>query len=597
MKLVAIDWIIIGLYGLIFLLAGLWMSRRSIRNIEEYFVAGRTLPWWLAGTSVAATWFASDAPLAMVSLIRKKGIYGNWLWWYLGAGVIMTVFFYAKLWRRSKIITDAEFIELRYSGHPASVLRAFKACYEGLLRNCVTMGWVMLAVVKFNKVLLGWNPRLTLLVCISMVLIYTIASGLWGVVTMDLFQYVVGMVGIMLMAVIVLYRLGGPAAMVEQIKSMDNCPPGLLDVVPDPRHIQPLEFLSYLGLIFVLWLRQGEGGDGYLIQKLSATRDEKQAVLSVLWFGFAGIVLMSWPWVVAGLGSVVMFPLDNPELAVDAELAYPMMISEVMPDGFRGLLVVAFFAAFMSTMDTHLCWGASYMINDLYIRFIHPKASHRNSVFASRLAVFFLAVLAALTAWKMESIVRAWVYLLEVTAGIAGVCLLRWFWWRVNAWAEISAIVSSVILANGNICAKAAYKLHLLPESFWNGVQLVYREEYGILRALGILIACTIIWLVVVLLTKPEPDEKLQAFYRRVRPGGWWGHIARNNPDVQCEKSRKLPWLGWLFGTLFFYSSLTGVCYLCMGRYFLGGGLLALSAVAGVCTFRAALKVLSVLFE
>ena len=591
MKLAAVDWVIIGFYGLVTLSVGLWMSRRAGKNIVEYFVAGRTLPWWLAGTSIAATWFASDAPLAAVSLIRKNGIYANWLWWYLGAGVILTVFFYARLWRRSQIITDAEFIELRYSGRAASVLRVFKACYEGLLRNCITMGWVMLAIVKFSKVALGWDTELTLLVCISLALSYTIASGLWGVVATDLLQFIVGMVGTISLAVIVLYKLGGPASMVEQIKAIENCPPGLLDVVPNPRHMSGLEFLSYMGLIFVLWVRQGEGGDGYLVQRLFATRDEKHAVLAGLWFGFAGIVLLSWPWVVAGLGSVVMFPLDHPELAADAELTYPMMIMEVMPNGLRGLLVVTFIAAFMSTMDTHLCWGASYMINDVYLRFIHPKASQRNSVFASRVAVFFLAVLAALTAWQMKSIERAWIYIIEVTAGIAGVSLLRWFWWRVNAWAEISAIVGSVLLANGNLFAKVFYKLGLLPESWWGHVQLVYQQDYGFLRALGILIVCTVVWFIVVLLTRPEPDDKLEAFYRRVRPGGWWGHIARNNPDVERDESQKLPWLGWLLGTVFIYSSLTGVCYLCMGRYIPGVGLMAVSAVTGVGAYRVARRV------
>ena len=277
---------------------------------------------------------------------------------------MLLVFFYARLWRRAAVLTDAEFIELRYSGHPASFLRGFSALFQGLLKNCVVMGWVMLAMVKFSQVLLGWDPAVTLIACVSLALVYTVASGLWGVVVTDLLQFVPGMTGALVLAGLVLVRLGGPRAMADGIRALPDAAPGTLDILPSAAHLSPLEFASFLCLILFLWARSGQG-DGYLAQRLFATRDERQSALSALWFALAGTILMTWPWVVVGLGSLLVLPVATaaPELAADPELAYPMMIVELMPTGLRGLMVASFLAAFMSTMDTHLCWGASYLVN------------------------------------------------------------------------------------------------------------------------------------------------------------------------------------------------------------------------------------------
>ena len=581
MQLVTLDWIVIAIYGAVTVGLGLWFTRRAGQSVEDYFVAGRTLPWWLAGTSIAATWFASDAPLAAASLVRQQGIFGNWLWWYEAGGVMLLVFFYAKLWRRAEVITDAEFIELRYGGRAASALRGFTAVYHGILRNCVVMGWVMLAMVKFSQVLLGWDAATTLLVCVTLALLYTIASGLWGVVATDLLQFITGTIGSLILAGIILHTLGGPSEMAAQIRALPDTAPGTLDLVPNPSHLSGVEFASYLCLLLVLWMRSGH--DGYMAQRLFATRDDKQALLAALWFAFAGM-MMTWPWIVAGLGSLVIFPIATADaaLAADPELAYPMMIAEMMPIGLRGLLVAAFLAAFMSTMDTHLCWGASYLVTDVYRRFLRKDATEEHYVVASRLGVLILVVLAALTAWQMDSIERAWIYIIELTAGIALVYLLRWYWWRVNAWAEISAMLGSVFIANGKLWAGLLDRAGLLSDETLAAVAVFYGDEYNFVRATVVLVLCSILWIGVTLMTRPTPMDRLEGFYRRVRPGGWWGPVAARCPDVKPDAPASTKWVGWFFGVLFVYASLLGVGYLMLGQTVVGWILLGLSLLGGL---------------
>ncbi len=593
MQLTGVDWAVVAVYGAVTLTLGFWFSRRAGQNIEEYFIAGRSLPWWVAGTSIAATWFATDAPLATASLVRQQGIFANWLWWYEAAGIMLLVFFYAHLWRRAAVLTDAEFIELRYSGRPASFLRGFSAIYQGLLKNCVVMGWVMLAMVKFSQVMLGWDPAFTLILCVGLALVYTVAAGLWGVVVTDLLQFIAGMTGSMVLAGIVVVRLGGPTRMAEQVRALPDATPGVLDVVPQPAHLSPLEFASFLCLILVLWTRSGQG-DGYLAQRLFAARDERQSVLSALWFSLAGTVLMTWPWIVVGLGSLVLLPVATatPELAADPELAYPMMIAELMPQGLRGLMVASFLAAFMSTMDTHLCWGASYLVNDVYRRFYRTDANASHYVLVSRVAVLFLVALAAVTAWQMESIERAWIYVIELTAGVALVWLLRWYWWRVNAWAEIAAMAGSVFLANGTVWAAIAFRLGLISNDFASFIGGFYRPELDFLRALAILLCCSILWVGVALFTAADDDEQLARFYRRVRPGGWWGPVAARCTDVRADRmpaARR--WAGWAMGMIFLYGTLVGVGHLLTGRGASGTVAVLLGLASGFLTLRLATEV------
>jgi len=586
MRLVPVDWLIVAVYGAVTLTLGFWFSRRAGSSLEEYFVAGRALPWWVAGTSIAATWFATDAPLATASLVRQRGIFANWLWWYEAAGLMLLVFFYARLWRRAAILTDAEFIELRYSGRPASFLRGFSALFQGLLKNCVVMGWVMLAMVKFSRVLLGWDPAVTLVVCVALALTYTVASGLWGVVVTDLLQFVAGMTGSLVLAGIVLWRVGGPAAMAAGIRALPDASPGTLDVLPNPTHLSPLDFVSFVVLILLLWTRSGQG-DGYLAQRLFAARDERQSMLSALWFSLAGIVLMTWPWVVVGLGSLLILPTAtaSPELLADPELAYPMVIAELMPAGLRGLMVASFLAAFMSTMDTHLCWGASYLVNDVYKRFLRPDASERHYVRVSRIAVVGLVLVAAVTAWQMETIEGAWIYVIELTAGVAMVWLLRWYWWRVNAWAEIAAMSTSVVLANGMVWARTAAAWGLMRVEALERLGRLYGSDYDFLRALAFLVAATVVWIAVAYATRPDAPEHLDRFYLRVRPGGWWGPVAARCGAVDTGlPSAGRRWAGWTSGMIFLYAWLVGIGHLVTGRSASAAALLLAGLIAGFAT-------------
>ena len=586
MTLTALDWIVVAAYGALTLAIGLRLARRAGRSVEEYFIAGRSLPWWIAGTSIAATWFASDAPLATAALVRRQGVFGNWLWWYEAAGILMLTFFYARLWRRAGVLTDAEVIELRYGGAPARILRGFSAVYQGLVKNAVVMGWVMLAMVKFSQVLLGWDAALTLSVCVGLALVYTVASGLWGVVVTDMLQFVAGMLGSITLAGIVLARFGGPGGMAAAVREAPDAPAGALDLVPSAANASSLEALSFLCLILVLWMRSGQG-DGYVAQRLFATRDERQSVMASLWFAFAGTVLLTWPWIVVGLGSLLVFPAGagiDPALAADPELAYPMMIRELMPVGLRGLMVATFLAAFMSTMDTHLCWGASYMVNDVYRRFVKKDGSERHYVAVSRGAVVGLAVLAALVAWQMESIQRGWIYIIELTAGVAVVWLLRWYWWRVNAWAEIAAMVGSVVLANGRVLVAAIP----LPTGLLSMAERFYAPEMDLVRAVVILVTCTLIWLLVIRFTKSERDEVLDRFHRRVRPGGWWAPVAARTGVVSADPPASRMWTGFGLGALFVYGSLLGIGCLLTGRVWVGALLVAVSIAAGILTVRLA---------
>ena len=589
MLLTPADLWVIGLYGAVVVGLGVVFTGRAGGSLEDFFLAGRRLPWWIAGTSMAATWFAADAPLATAGIVRDRGLYANWLWWYEGAGVIMLAFFYARLWRRAGIITDAEFIEIRYSGRPAAFLRGFSAVYQGVLKNAVVMGWVMLAMVKFSQALLGWDPALTLVVGVAVALAYTAASGLWGVVATDLLQFVVGMGGSMVLAGMVLDRVGGPAGLAAGIENMPDANPAALDLLPDAAHVGSLEFASFACLILFLWVRSGQG-DGYLAQRLFAAKDEGHSTKSALWFALAGIVLMTWPWVIVGLGSLLVFPPASATaaLAADPELAYPMMIGELLPTGLRGLVVAAFLAAFMSTMDTHLCWGASYLVSDVYRRFLAPDRDDRHYVRASRVAVAALAVLAAAAAWQMTSIQRAWVYVIELTAGVAFVWLLRWFWWRVNAWAEIAAMAGSVVLANGSMLVRALAGIGLVPAGLRDTIQVFYSTEYDFIRATCIVLVCTILWVAVALATPPDDPDVLQAFYRRVRPGGWWGATAAANRDVLVDGGAGRRWLGFFLSVTFLYAGLLGLGHILLGRTAAGSALVILSAVAAILTLQVA---------
>jgi Na+/proline symporter len=489
---------------------------------------------------------------------------------------MMTVFFFAHLWRRAGVITDVEFIELRYEGKPAAVLRGFMAVYGGILQNCITMGWVMLAMMKICDVMLGWDRWTSMAAMMALLVFYTTLSGYWGVVWTDFFQFGMAMFGCIALAVIVVYKMGGIESFVDQVQHAPGFSPKILNFVPDFKTATQLVLLTFAVQMSIQWWGAGQGG-GYIAQRLFSTSNEKEAALSALWFNFAHYVLRPWPWIIVGLASLVYFPDLS---AADAEKAYPLMIREFLPVGLRGLMVASLMAAFMSTMETQLNWGASYLINDLYKRFLVRDASAKHYVTASRVSVLLLTALGALTAWQSETITGAWIYLTTLTAGAGMVGLLRWYWWRVNPWSEISALAGSFIIANGNIWVMPFRMLGVFPEDWGKSIDWLYSSDAYAVRTIVIVGFCTVLWVAVTFLTSPVPDQHLERFFRRVRPGGWWGHIASACPDVARDRAR-YGCIGWLAGVISIYAGLFGIGYLCLARPVPGLIYLAVAAISG----------------
>jgi SSS family solute:Na+ symporter len=582
MHLSYLDWLIIAVYLCATIGIGIYFSRRASGSIKDFFLAGRNLPWWLAGTSIVATTFAADTPLAVSGLIRSGGIYENWFWWNAAMGGMLSVFFYARLWRRAGILTDAEFIERRYSGKAAAILRGFMALYSGVIVICISMGWVMLAMIKISKAIFDWDrftafanslymdPTVMLLgILIVVALTYTMLSGLWGVVITDFIQFIIAMTGSVALAVIILGKLGGVSGMVESVKQSPEFTAAVFDFVPDLAKAGSLAVFTFIVYIAVQWWAGGPGG-GSSVQRIMSAKNERHATLAVMWGYFNHYVVRPWPWIIVGLASFVYF--STGDLGNDPELAYPNMMVRFLPNGMRGLMIVSFIAAFMSTIDTGLNTGASYLVNDLYKRFISRHGSPHHYVIASRTATVIIICIGALIAWQMETIAGAWKYLAKMGSGVGLVLILRWFWWRINAWSEISALLTSLILANLlPLLAKLDGPLQSLNEF---SVQLVI-----------IVAVSTVVWVIVTKHTKPVDTERLKTFYRTVRPGGWWGPIARECPEViQDRTSRGI--VPWVTGCMWIYTSMFGLGYLCLGRYRTGVGFLIAAVLFGWMTVR-----------
>ena len=593
-----IDWAIILFYFVVSAAVGLYYTKRATGSLTEYFIAGRTLSWWLAGTSIVATSFAADTPLAIAGIVRTRGIQGNWYWWSGLMGGMLCVFFYARLWRRARILTDVEVVELRYGGKSASLLRLFHAFYRSTFVNCITMGWVILAMTKIVHELLGWDKAFSVGILVAVTLVYTLLSGIWGAVVTDFFQFIWAMLGCILLAAIIVIKVGGPAALAmkslaaaravagTQTLSKVVQPDQLLGFVPSPGATK-LAVFSFFVFIFFQWLGGGEGG-GFLAQRLFSTKNEKHSMLAVLWYNFAHYAVRPWPWIIVGLGSLIYFPN-----IADPESSYPKMMVMFLPVGLKGFLVAGFLAAFMSTITTHLNWGASYLVNDVYKRFIRKDAAERHYVIVSQIATFLMAVLAGFTAWQMKSIYGAWIFLQLLMVGTSLVVLLRWYWWRINVWSELSAMISSLIIS----LIITENPIFELPKYFGfpNVQSFVFEkipylariqgDDYYAVRLVITLSLCTIIWLTVTFLTRPVEEKQLEEFFRHVRPGGFWGPIARKCADV---KKLHLGWpevMNFFLGTICIYASLFSIGWFVMGQVTLGTIAAALCAVTGSLMF------------
>ncbi len=454
MNLAIIDWVIIGLYFFVALIIGLRYRGIGSRSLTDYFLGGRKMPWFVAGVSMVATTFAADTPLAVTELVAQNGISGNWLWWNMLLGGMLTTFFFARLWRRSGVLTEVELIELRYSGIQAAFLRGFKSVYLGLFMNVLIMGWVNLALMSILKVLFDIPDDQLLfyaLGAMAITAVYSSISGLWGVAVTDVVQFVIAMTGCIILAIIVINspEIGG----ISGLKS--NLPPWALNFFPSISDFTPGDaatgltitagtFLAFIGFQWwASWYPGAEpGGGGYVAQRMMSTKNERDSVYATLLFQIAHYCLRPWPWILVGLASLVLYP----ELgANEKRLGFVMAMKDFLPAGLMGLLLVAFLAAYMSTISTQLNWGASYLVNDFYLRFFEPGASQKKLIKVSRIVTFLLMIIAVFATSQMNSISGVWQFIIECGAGLGLVLILRWYWWRINAWSEITATIAPFI--------------------------------------------------------------------------------------------------------------------------------------------------------
>jgi Na+/proline symporter len=577
MRLTTLDWTVVGLYGLIALGVGLWFARRAGKGVAEFFLGGRSMPWWLLGTSMVATTFSTDTPNLVTDLVRTGGVSQNWLWWAFLITGMCTVFFYARLWRRSGILTDVGFYEMRYSGRPAAFLRGFRAVYLGVFFNTMIMATVTLAAIKIGGVLLGASKYEVVLVAGAITAAYSVTSGLWGVVVTDLLLFAIAMIGSLAAAYFAVAQpeVGGLTGLIA-----NPALEGKLSLLPD------FSDWSTAAAVFIVpvavqwwstWYPGAEpGGGGYVAQRMLAAKDESHALKATLWFNVAHYALRPWPWIIVALASIIIYPtLESIQLAfphldpsiVRHDLAYPAMLV-FLPHGLLGLVVASLAAAYMSTISTHLNWGASYVVDDVYRRFVTPDAGERHYVLIGRLATVGLVVLASVVALWLENALQAFQILLQIGAGTGLVFLLRWFWWRINAWSELAAMVVSFVVA---VYFQFLHARTGLPTPDAH-VQLV----------LGVAIT-TLGWVTVTFLTQPAGRETLQSFYDTIRPlgPGWRGAGITLSPAEEGE-SLSAAFLAWFLGCLVVYAALFGTGYALYGQTGLAALCLGTAAVAAV---------------
>ena len=586
MQLTTIDFVVIAVYFAINLGIGFYYYQKASGNVSEFFISGRSVPWWLAGTSMVATTFGADTPLVVTGLVYQYGIAGNWFWWSFALSGMLTVFFFARLWRRAGVLTDMELAELRYSGKPASFLRGFRALYLGIPVNTIILGWVNLAMVKVLELTLGISHQKALWITVGIaafVLLYTSISGLWSVLWTDVVQFILKMSMVVALAVFAVIAVGGVPSL--QQKMVEAKGAEFLRFVPSSQDSWWLMFLVFLSLNWwASWYPGAEpGGGGYIAQRIFSAKDEKNSLGATLWFNIAHYAVRPWPWIMAALVAVVLFPVPaNPATGkVDPEFGYMLVLVKFLPASLRGLMIAGFAAAYMSTMATHINLGASYLINDCYRRFLAKDKDEHHYVKAARWATIGVTIAAILASMQMSSIEGAWKFLISIGAGAGLVFMLRWFWWRVNAWSEISAMlasaVASLFLQSRGATGFTAW-LHgfdpLLPAGPLDGAH-PHGFAWLMLITTGF---TTLAWLVTTFLTKPEPEAKLVAFYRQVQPASiGWGPIARM-VNLQSKQSLRWSFLDWIAGCAMIYCTLFGVGHIIFHRYAEGFGLLVVAA-------------------
>mgnify|MGYP006156565423 CR=1 FL=1 len=565
MELSFIDWVIVFSFFAIFIVIGLLFTKRSGKNSKEYFLSGRNMPWWLLGTSMVATTFSADTPNLVANIVREDGVSGNWVWWAFLITGMMTVFFYARLWRRSEVLTDLEFYELRYSGKEATFLRAFRALYLGVFFNVMIMATVCLAGIKIGGILLGLSPFECVFYSSIITVFYSSLGGLRTIIITDLIQFVLAMVGSIWACVYLvnLEEIGGLNQLISN------------DLISDKLNFLP-DFNDYETLITVLiipiavqwwavWYPGAEpGGGGYIAQRMLSAKDERNAINATLFFNIAHYAIRPWPWILIALASLIIYPsLSDIESAfpnVDSsiighDIAYPAMLSK-LPSGLLGIVLASLSAAFMSTISSHLNWGASYISIDFYKRFIYSEASEKEIVLVGRISTVFLMILAGFVALELNDALDAFQILLQIGAGTGSIFLLRWFWWRVNAYSEITGMSVSFLVA---------IYFHSIHERIFG---FTFESHYELVLSVFI---TTLSWILVTLLTKPTENSRLFEFYKKIKPYGigWNKFLKNNNIDVKNKELKESPMsdlLSMFLGIVIVYSGLFGTGYLLYGN-------------------------------
>ena len=567
-----LDWGVVFAYFLVTILIGVYYRKRASQNIASYFVSGRNLPWWLLGTSMVATTFAADTPLAVTGWIRTEGIWKNWFWWNYIFSHVFIIFVFSRLWRRAEVITDNELIELRYSGKPAAFLRGFKAFYFSTIFNFIVIGWVVAAMSKVLGVFFGIEKVYAVIFCLSVAFLYTMLSGLWGVVVTDFLQYIFAVAGTLILAYVVInsQQIGGFDSFVTKINNID--PEHLKFFITSCDSCDTTGFFSssfFTFLIFVTviwWSSHNADGGGYFIQRFLSAKNEKHAVLGMAWFVLNHYIIRFRPWVLVALASIIVFPTAS-ITGGDEEAVYVAMIRDFLGPGLKGLLLVTFLAAFMSTISTQLNWGSSYLLNDIYRRFMVREASEGHYVAMSRFITFLLTVISGFIAFQISNIGNAWIFVWAMSSGIGLVLILRWFWWRINAWSEITALAVSLLSM-----------VLIIIYTRINGLELELKYQ---IIVVPVSIAA---WVIVTFMTMPEPNSKLDQFYKKVRPWGFWDPVSVNNPGINTTPFIPII-INWLLGVCFVITSLTGIGKLLLGSTNLGLIIISAAAVSGTVLY------------
>lgn len=550
-----LDYLVVA--GYVILMIGVaWAAKvRGQESLDDFFAGGKNLPWWLVGVSMVATTFAADTPLAITGIVARQGIAGNWFWWNWMISGIVTVFIYAKLWKRADVLTDVEFIELRYGGKPASFLRGFRALYFAFPFNCIIMGWVTVGMAKILTVVTGADQWIVIVILYALIGLYIAISGLWGVIVTDFVQFILAMIGTIALAYFAVDHVGGLAELKTQLGNVVNYDVLSFNPFTNPE-IALTTALIWIGMNWwAAWYPGAEpGGGGYIAQRMFSAKDEKNAVGGTLLFNILMYAVRPWPWILVALVAMVVFPnLEDPETG------YPLMMLEVLPVGWMGLLMVAFLSAFVSTISTQLNWGTSYVVNDFYKRFIKkpeefdsPDKAQDHYIFISRIATLLMAALGVGVSYFFDSVSGGWEFILSLSAGIGGVLLLRWFWWRINAWSEITAMIAAMI---------GAVYSNYMGFDFSGG--MIFTTGFS-----------TVVWLIATFITKPESDETLERFYAKVTPMGNWERFSRGkkSPDQLLPSLINIilsiaSIFGFLFGLgqIFFGNILFGISCLIIG--------------------------------